>query len=281
MRGKLIPHRTGKLLCPAFQLDDVGRHDWKAFLPSKEEAGHALAWLQAGRTQREQLIGRRADTPLQQQLQPTEVGLVPLRLAEVDPLQVRSTEVGLLQLCRTELRSIEDGLLQLCLTKVGSLQLRVTEVGLLQLCPAEVGPLQPSTHQIGKLCAIMKDPLRQVLDPLVPEMRGKLIPHRTGKLMCPALQLDDVGRHNWKAFLPSKEEPGHALAWLQAGRTQREQLIGRRADTPLQQQLQPTEVGLVPLRLTEVEPLQVRSTEVGFLQLSFKEEGLLQLCLTK
>eukprot|EP00964_Phaeocystis_antarctica_P003438 scaffold1847_cov59-Phaeocystis_antarctica.AAC.3 len=213
MRGKLIPHRTGKLLCPALQVDAVGRQNWIAtFPPAQEEPGHALAWLQAGRPH-------------------------------------HGWEIGSLQL-----RPTENGSLQLRLMEVGSLQLRGTEVGLLQLCPAET------------------------LDPLLPETRGKLISHRIGKLLCPALQLEAVGRHNRNAFLPSQKEPGHALTWLQAGRTQREQLIGRRADTPLQQQLHPTEVGLVPLRLTEVEPLQVHSTEVGILQLRSKEDGLLQLC---
>eukprot|EP00964_Phaeocystis_antarctica_P059120 scaffold35099_cov57-Phaeocystis_antarctica.AAC.1 len=140
-----------------------------------------------------------------------DFGLLQLRLIEVGPLQLGPIEVGLLQLRPKE---------------VGPLQLHLTEDGLLQLRPTEVGPLQPSTHQIGTLFACASN-RRQTLDPLLPETRGKLVPHRIGTHLCPALQLDGVGRHNRFAILGSaQEEPGHAPAWLQAGRTQRYQLFG-------------------------------------------------------
>eukprot|EP00964_Phaeocystis_antarctica_P076154 scaffold47068_cov63-Phaeocystis_antarctica.AAC.5 len=124
---------------------------------------------------------------------------------------------------------MEVGPLQLCATEVGLLQLHPAEVGPLQLRPKEVGLLQPSTHQIGTLFAIQVL-LRQTLYPLLPEMRGKLISHRIGTLLCLALQLDGVGWHNWPFIVvPAQEEPRYALAWLQAGRQQRGQLVGCRA----------------------------------------------------
>ena len=77
--------------------------------------------------------------------------------------------------------------------------------------------MPPAKHP-GTLFAT-KVSLRQTLGPFLLETRGKLIPHRLGNQLYPALQLEGVGRHHRIAiFVSAKEEPRHVRAWFQAGR---------------------------------------------------------------